>query len=70
MENPHLFSLRSTTTELTEHISLEHISEQQRTKPTVALELQHEGESHRLQALIDPASYNDKADETEVLRHS
>jgi hypothetical protein len=39
------------------------ISERQRTKPCVALEVRNEwGESHLLQALLDPASF--KADES------
>jgi hypothetical protein len=69
MVNLHILSLRSTTNELIENLSPQHISEQQRSKPTVALELQHEGGSHRLQALIDPASYNDKVDETEIISY-
>jgi len=69
MVDLHILSLNNTTEKLTEHLSPEIISEQQRSKPIVALELQHEGGSHRLEALIDPASYNDRADETEIISY-
>ena len=69
MVDLHILSLNNTTENLTEHLSPEIISEQQRSKPIVALELQHEGGSHRLNALIDPASYNDRADETEIISY-
>ena len=63
----HLYSLNNNSTDhtddkLTDNLTTQIISERQRTKPCVALEVPNDKEgSHLFQALLDPASY--KADE-------